>query len=143
MTDPQAPEATYRKPLPSPNDTSRPFWDGLQQGRLLIQLSKTTGNHVFYPREASPFGAGDELEWVEASGRGTVYAFTIARRPPAAPWADDVPYVYAIVELAEGPRLTTNIVECDPESVAIGMAVEASFDHVTPEVTLLKFKPVS
>ncbi len=142
MTAPQTPDPAYRKPLPSPSEATQPFWDGLREGRLRIQRSTKTGDYLFYPRATSPFGADDELEWVDASGRGTVYSFTVARRPAAAPWADDVPYVYAIVELEEGPHLTTNIVGCDPDSVHIGMAVEASFDAVTPDVTLLKFKPL-
>jgi len=133
----------YNKPLPEPNTTSLPFWEGAREHRLRIQRSKKTGRHVFYPRNVSPFGAGDELDWVDASGRGIVYAFTVARRPTAPQWAQDVPYVIAIVALEEGPHLTTNIVGCPPEEVTIGMPVVAVFEDVTPEVTLVKFGPAS
>ena len=132
---------TYAKPLPEPSAVTRPFWDGLREGRLRLQRSRTTGQWVFYPRAVSPFGAGDELDWQDASGRGTVYSFTIARRPTAPQWEGETPYVIAIVELAEGPRLITNIVGCDPESVRIGMPVTAEFTAVTDEVTLLHFRP--
>lgn len=136
------PAATpYLKPLPDPTPVSQPFWDAARRHQLLIQRSKKTGKHVFYPRAVSPHGPDDELEWVAASGLGTVYSYTVARRPTAPQWAGEGPYVIAIVELAEGPRLTTNIVGCDPDDVRVGMAVEAAWDDVTPEVTLLKFRP--
>lgn len=131
----------YAKPLPEPNAATRPFWDAAREHRLLIQRSKRTGKYVFYPRLVSPFGTDDVLEWTEVSGRGSVYSYTVARRPTGPQWADDGAYVIAIVELDEGPHLTANIVGCDPGSVRIGMPVEVSFDDVTPEVTLVQFRP--
>ncbi len=131
----------YSKPLPTPTPTSQPFWDAAKEHRLIIQRSRRTGRRVFYPRLVSPYGPDDELEWVEASGRGIVYSFTVARRPTAPQWGEECPYVIAIVELEEGGHLTTNIVECDPDTVRIGMPVTVVFDDVTPEVTLVKFKP--
>lgn len=141
MTDTAAHD--YRKPLPEPTPVSRPFWDAAREGRLLIQRSRRTGRAVFYPRAVSPFGPDDELEWFEASGRGTVYSYTVARRPTAPAWAEDGPYVIAIVELEEGAHMTSNIVECDPDRVRIGMPVEAVFEAVTPEFTLVKFRPAA
>ena len=99
MTEP----ATYNKPLPEPTPVSQPFWDAAREHRLLIQRSKRTGKFIYYPRAVSPFGDDDELEWTEVSGKGKVYAFTIARRPTGPQWAPECPYVIAIVELAEGP----------------------------------------
>jgi len=139
MTEPTP--AAYLKPLPEPTSATQPFWDAARQHRLLLQRSKRTGQFLYYPREVSPFGPEDELEWVEVSGRGTVYSFTIARRPTAPQWANDVPYVIAIVELEEGPHLTANVVGCDPGAVFIGQPVVASFENVTPEVTLVQFRP--
>jgi uncharacterized OB-fold protein len=77
---------------------------------------------------------------VQASGRGTVFTYTVARRPTHEAFADRVPYVIAVVELEEGPKLTTNIVGVDPEQVAIGMPVHATFDDVG-DVTLVLFQP--
>ncbi len=134
-------EAVYLKPLPEPTAVSQPFWDAAREHRLLLQRSKKTGKYVYYPREVSPFGPDDELEWAEASGRGTIYSFTVARRATGPQWEGDVPYVIAIIELEEGPRLTANVVGCDPDSVVIGMAVVASYADVTPEVTLVQFAP--
>ena len=80
---------------------------------------------------------------MRASGRGTVYSFTVTNQNQAPGFRDEVPYVLAIVELAEGPRIMTNIVGCAPADVRIGAAVEVVFDDVTPEVTLAKFRPVA
>ena len=133
--------AAYMKPLPEPSEVSQPFWDAAKQHRLVLQRSAKTGKYVYYPRSVSPFGADDVLSWTELSGRGTVYTYTIARRATAPQWAGEEPYVIAIVELDEGPHLTTNIVGCPPEDVRVGMPVEVSFTDVTPEVTLVHFKP--
>ena len=133
--------ASYTKPLPEPGTVSKPFWEGAREHRLMLQRSKKTGKYVFYPRVVSPFAVKDELEWVEASGRGTVYSYTVARRPTGPQWSEDGPYVIAIVELAEGARMTANIIDCDVESVRIGMQVVAAYVDVTPEVTLVQFRP--
>lgn len=135
--------AAYMKPLPEPTAVSLPFWDAAKEHRLVLQRSKKTGKYLYYPRAVSPWGPGDELEWGEVSGRGKVFSYTIAWRPTAPQWANDVPYVIAIVELDEGPRMTANIIGCAPEDVRIGMLVVASFEDVTPEVTLVQFRPES
>ncbi|MGH2632228.1 MAG: Zn-ribbon domain-containing OB-fold protein [Tepidiformaceae bacterium] len=131
----------YSKPLPEPNAVSQPLWDAAREHRLVLQRSKKTGRYVYYPRAVSPFGANDDLTWAPVSGRGTVYSYTVARRPTAPQWAEDGPYVIAIVRLEEGPHLTTNIVGCDPDAVRIGMQVVADFADVTAEVTLVHFRP--
>lgn len=148
MTEPTSPAeapvpAPYLKPLPDPNAVSRPYWDAAREHRLLIQRSKKTGKYVFYPRSVSPFAPDDELVWTEVSGVGTVYSYTVARRATAPQWSGDEPYVIAIVELAEGPHMTANILGCPPEAVKIGMPVRVSFEDVTPEVTLVQFRPRS
>ena len=137
-----APElAPYAKPLPDPTPTTQPFWDGLREHKIVLQRSKKSGTVIYYPRSVSPYGPKDVLEWVECSGRGTVYSFTVARRPTAPQWADDGAYAIAIVELEEGARLTANVVDCPADEVRIGMAVVAAFEDVTAEVTLLQFRP--
>ena len=82
------------------------------------------------------------MRWEKVSGRGKVYSYSIVRRAGIPGFEEDVPYVFAIVELDEGPRMATNIVGIEPEKVAIAMKVEAFFDDVTPEITLVKFKPI-
>lgn len=133
--------ATYSRPLPEPSEVTQPFWDGLRAHKLVLQHSKKGKRAVYYPRSVSPFGPKDELTWKECSGRGTVYSFTVARRPTAPQWADAGDYVIAIVEIDEGAHLTANIVNCEPGAVRIGMAVRAVYQDVTAEVTLLQFEP--
>ncbi|TMA99719.1 MAG: OB-fold domain-containing protein, partial [Deltaproteobacteria bacterium] len=80
-------------------------------------------------------------EWVRASGRGTVYSFTVTYQNQAAGFREELPYVLAIVELDEGVRMMTNVVGCAPDAVRIGMPVQVVFEDVTAEITLAKFRP--
>lgn len=97
------------------------FWQHLNAGKFMIQRSRSTGQHVFYPRMRAPQSGADDLEWVEASGAGEVHAVTIIPRKPERGGT----YNIALVELAEGPRMMTRIVGIDPEAVTIGMPVRA------------------
>lgn len=132
----------YEKPLPKPSPISRPFWEGTKAHQLRLQHCRDCGQHIFYPRSLCPFCLSENLEWVTASGRGKVYSYTVVRRAMHPAFREDVPYVFAIVELEEGPRLTTNIVGCPPEEVKVEMPVRATYEDVTPEITLLKFEPL-
>jgi uncharacterized OB-fold protein len=131
----------YTKPLPHPNEVSQPFWDAAKRHKLQIQRCNACGTRIFYPREACAECLSADLIWIPVSGKGTLYSYTIAQAPTHPAFADDVPYVIAIVELEEGPRITTNLVGCQPDQVTIGMPVVASFEDVTPEMTLVKFRP--
>jgi len=131
----------YHKPLPVPSDVSRPFWEGLRSREVRLQRCRTCARFVFYPRRLCPFCLSEDLEWARASGRGKVYSYTIVRRAMHPAFQADVPYVFAIVELEEGPRLATNVVNCRPEDVRVDMPVKASYHDITPEITLLTFEP--
>lgn len=128
------------RPLPHPTPLSKPFWDGAARGELWIQRCGECGTHVFYPRHLCTGCGSPELEWVRASGRGTVFTYTVARRATHPGFADRVPYVIAVVELDEGPKLTTNVVDVEPEAVSIGMPVQATYEDVD-DVTLVNFRP--
>ena len=130
------------KPRPTPTPVSEPFWTGLREHRVLLQYSPSTDAWVFYPRVLAPTSLADDLEWREVSGAGVVYSYTVTRRPTAEPWADAVPQVIAVVELAEGPRLTTELVNVDPRQVHIGLAVRPAFVDGEDGITLLNFEPV-
>jgi uncharacterized OB-fold protein len=132
---------TYVKPLPKPTETSRPFWDAAKQHRLQLQHCGGCQSFIYYPRDRCPHCLSDQLEWRPVSGKGKVYSYTTVRRASVRSFADK-PYVLAIVELDEGVRMTTNI-EAPPESIKIGMPVTVFFDDVTPERTLVKFRPAS
>lgn len=130
------------KPLPIPTPISQPFWDGLREHKVRIQYSPSTKQWVFYPRSLAPGTLADDLEWREIAGTGTVYAFTIGRRPTAPPWDDSLPQLLAIVEVDEGPRLTTELVNVAPEAIKIGMRVKPHFDDVPgADITLLRYEP--
>ncbi|TMB94062.1 MAG: Zn-ribbon domain-containing OB-fold protein [Chloroflexi bacterium] len=133
--------AEYQKPLPAPSEVSRPFWDGLTAGELRLQKCEECRRHIFYPRSLCPHCLSQRLGWVKASGRGTLYSYTVVRRAMNPAFQTDVPYVFAIVQLQEGPRVTTNVVNCTPEDVQVDMPVKAFYDNITPEMTLLKFEP--
>jgi hypothetical protein len=129
-------------PLPRPYQDTAEYWSAAHDHRFVIQRCKECGEHQFYPRGVCSHCLSSELEWNEASGKATVYSYSVNHRAPHPGFADNLPFVLAIVELAEGPRMMTNIVECDPESVTIGMDVTVTFDDVTDEITLPKFRPV-
>jgi len=133
--------ADYRKPLPVPSAVSAPFWDGLRKGQLRVQRCSGCGQHIFYPRSLCPKCLSQALQWVTVSGRGKLYSYTVVRRAFHPAFQEDVPYVYAIVELEEGPRVTSNVVNCPLEALRVDMPLRAVYDSVTPEVTLLKFEP--
>lgn len=135
--------AEYSKPLPRPlnPELTRPFWEAAKRHELVMPRCKTCDQLFFYPRSECPRCLGSDLEWVGVSGRGRLHSFTIINQPANAAFRDDVPYVYAVVQLIEGPRMISNLVECDVESISVDMPVEAVFDDVTPEWTLVKFKP--
>ena len=134
----------YTGPVPVPTPESRPFWEAARRHELCLQRCRSCGRHVFYPRAACPNCLGADLEWQRVSGRGTLNTFTVVYRGqkgfPLGP-----PYVIAVVELAEGPRLMTNLVgiEPDPAKIRIGMPVEVLFEDVTPEVSLPRFRPAA
>ena len=130
------------KPLPEPTPVTRPFWDGLREHKVKIQYSPSADRYIFYPRILAPGTLADDLEWREVSGAGTLYTFTVADRPTAPPWADALPQFLAIVELDEGPRLSTELVDADPDTLRVGMRVKAVFnDYPEQDITLLRFAP--
>ncbi|RZF64743.1 Zn-ribbon domain-containing OB-fold protein [Sphingomonas populi] len=135
-------QSPYNKPLPVPDSESTPFWDGMREGKLVLQRCASSGDYLFPPVTFCP-GSLERPEWVAASGKGTVFSWITVRHPvPRDIYAGDVPYVVAIVALDEGCRMTGNLVGCTPEAVRAGMPVEIVFNRVTPEITLPAFRPV-
>jgi len=134
--------ATYQKYLPRIDEESRGYWEALARHELYFQRCRDCGTKRLYPRAVCPVCLSSSTEWVRASGRGTVYTFTVTHQNQAPGYRDALPYVLAVVELAEGVRLMTNVVECAPDTVRVGMPVEIVFQDVTPEMTLPMFRPV-
>jgi uncharacterized OB-fold protein len=118
---------SMRFDLPTPDLETQPYWDAAKEGKLLIKRCSACGRAHFYPRPFCPHCWSDEVDWEEASGRATLYTFTIVRRNDLPPFPDRVPYVAAVVDLEEGPRMMTNVEGCDPDDVEIGMDLVVAF----------------
>jgi hypothetical protein len=127
------------KPLPVIDTDTAPFWQAARERKLLLQRCRACGAHVFYPRSICPHCHQLDLEWVEASGRGEIYSYTVARRPAGPAFAEEVPYVLVLVDLDEGPRMLSNLRVPDVESVRIGQRVHADFEAINDDVTLPVF----
>ena len=120
---------------------SRPYWEGLAQGELRIQRCNTCAKAVFYPRSICPHCHGNSLSWIVASGKGTIYSYTVAHQGFGS-FAEDVPFVVAIVELEEGPRMMSRIVDALRERIGVGAEVRMTFEHVGEDMTLPYFRLV-
>ena len=127
--------------LPAPDHETQPFWDAAREGRLLIKHCDACAKYHFYPRPFCPHCWNETVEWVEASGRATLYTWSVVHRNDLPPFGERVPYVAAVVDLAEGPRMMTNIVDCEFDALEIGMQLEALFDPISDEVTIVQFRP--
>lgn len=128
------------RPGPRPSPVSQPFWEAAGRRELLLQHCAACDRWVFYPRRRCPYCWADELGWRRASGAGTVASFTAIHRPGHPAFAHDVPYVVALIDLAEGPRMLSNVVGCPFEEVEVGMPVEVVWDE-SGEATLPHFRP--
>ena len=133
----------YSKPLPRPisPEFTRPFWEAARRHELVMPRCQTCDHLFFYPRSECPHCLSSRLEWVRVSGRGRLHTYTIVYQPANTAFRDDTPYIYAVVQLDEGPRMVSNVVQCDLDAVKVDMPLEAIFDDVTPDCTLVKFKP--
>jgi hypothetical protein len=121
-------------------DFHRPFWKGLQEHRLLLQKCEH-GHLRFIPTEICDRCSSQSWTWQPVSGRGKVYTYTVVHRAPTPAYQFDAPYVVAHVELDEGPRMISNLIDCNPAEVGIGMPVQVVFEDVSDHWTLYKFAP--
>ena len=138
MTEQRGPA---QKPVPLPDEQSQPFFDGAARGVLMIRGCQACGARLAPTIETCTECLGDDLAWVQASGRGTLFTFAIMHRLYHPAFADDIPYNLAMVELEEGPRLQSNIVGVANHELTVGMALEVTFDQVAKGVSLPRFRP--
>jgi uncharacterized protein len=131
-------------PLPVPglddDPMTRPFWDAVEQGRLLLERCSGCQAVIWYPRGFCPRCGSTATDWIEASGRGTVYSYTVVRRSFGA-FAPLTPYVVAYIELAEGPRILSNVVGLEPDGVTIGLPVELAVEKPDRSPAVYRFRP--
>jgi hypothetical protein len=127
--------------IPGMTGLTEPYWTAAREGRLVVQECNGCGQLRHPPLPSCPRCHGTGQGWREVSGEGTVYSATVVRHPTHVALADKVPYVIALVELAEGPRLVSGVTGCPPEDVTAGLPVRAVFRKVTEDVTLPYFEP--
>ena len=136
--------ADYAKPLPRPNEETQPFWDGLKKHELTLPHCKKCDTYHLYPRPFCPFCFSWDIDWRKTSGKGKLYTYAIQHRAQHPAFKEEAPYITAIVQLDEGPRMMTNLVdvEPDPAKIRCDSPVEIVYDDVTENITLPKFRLV-
>jgi uncharacterized OB-fold protein len=130
----------YGKPLPSLQDLSGEFYDWCKRGELRFQRCGECGAWRHVPREMCPRCGSWQWEWTRSSGRGTVFTWTVVNVALHPAFAGDVPLAPAVIEMEEGVRLLSQVVDCPPEQLEVGLPVEVVLDEVTPEVSLPRFR---
>ena len=126
-------ERTYSDP--DINMETAVYWESAKNGKLLVKTCKACGKLHYYPRTICPHCLSSDTDWVEASGRGSIYTYSVMRRT-------EIPYVIAYVTLEEGVTMLSNIVECDVDDVTVGQAVEVVFRVTEGGLALPVFRPV-
>jgi uncharacterized OB-fold protein len=139
-------ETAIKKPLPQIAAEAKPFWDAAAQQKLVMQRCQDCHAWVWTPRPACFECGSSRVEWTPLSGRGEIYSFTVIRqvvgRAASKAFEPDVPYVVAWVDLEEGPRMISNVIDCPVEEVELGLKVSVAFEQQSPEIWLPKFKPI-
>ena len=129
------------KPVPTTSEVAKPYWDAAQRDELYIQRCRSCGTAIFYPRYWCPNCLSLDLAWEQASGNGEVLSFSIVYQAPFESYAPDAPYPLAIIKLAEGPQMMTNVVNCKPEDVRVGMPVKGTFETRSGGFKVPQFEP--
>jgi hypothetical protein len=133
--------AMARPVIPVANPDTKPFWEGCARGELLLQRCTGCGAYRHPPAPICPHCLSAAHNWIRASGRGTVYTFVVVRETRARGWDQMVPYVPAVIELEEGPRILSDMTNVAPEEVAIGQPVEVTFAELDGTTKLPLFQP--
>ena len=128
-------------PIPTPDEASAPYFEAAAQGRLMLMRCRACGTYRYPSRDRCDACWSTDTEWVPASGRATLHSWVIFHQVYHPAFADKVPYNVAVVELEEGPRITTNIVGCEHDALRAGMPLEVVFETVADGVALPKFRP--
>ncbi len=130
-----------KHPRPGIDWETRAYWEGCGRHELILQRCRSCGTLQHRPRALCVSCLSDEIENFPASGRGTVYSFTVTHQNQAPGFREALPYVLAYVELEEGVRLLTNIVGCSPEDVRIGLPVEVEYAQLEGDIAVPRFHP--
>jgi uncharacterized OB-fold protein len=123
---------TARHDVPDADPFTRPYWEAAAGGRLLIRRCAGCARAHHYPREFCPHCWGEDVTWEEASGRATLYTWSTVHRNDLPPFRDRTPYLAAVVDLAEGPRMMTELVDCAPGDLSAGMPLRVTYRDGKP-----------
>lgn len=129
------------KHFPRPTSETEEYWAGCRQHELRIQLCNDCRQHQFYPRIICSHCSSRDVKWVTASGDAELVSYSICHHPVSAAYKEDLPYVIALVQLAEGPTMMSRVVQCPLDEIAVGMALSVEFDDWSEEVSLPVFRP--
>lgn len=132
---------TPRYDLPIPDDYTATWWDAASDGRLLVVRCRACGEAHYYPRPFCPRCGADDVSWEEASGRATLYTWSVVHQNDLPPFRDKVPYVAAVVDLDEGPRMSTNVVGAEPMDLRVGMRLVVTFEELADGFHIPVFRP--
>ena len=127
--------------LPTPDDTTRPWWDAAGEGKLLLVRCSDCGRAHYYPRPFCPRCGSESVSWEEASGDATLYTWSVVFQNDLPPFGEKVPYVAAVVDLREGPRMMTNVVGCEFDDLRVGMALRVQFEDIGEGFNIPVFSP--
>lgn len=136
---------TPDRPLPQPmTPEAKPYWDGLKEHTLMLPKCEDCGKPFFYPRALCPNCHSRRITWIQASGRGKLYSFEISHQSFNRAFKIKPPFILAMIELEEGPRMMSNLIniEPDPKVVKCDMPVEIVFEKLTDDITIPLFQPV-
>lgn len=134
-------EFEYSKPVPVPDEASQPFFDGTLRGELMLQRCEACGTWMWPVRARCIACLDAELSWAPAAGTGTLYSYTMVHQVFHPGFAGEIPYNVAMVDLAEGVRIITNVVGVPDGELQIGAALVVTFDRISDQVALPKFRP--
>lgn len=132
---------TYHKPIPVPDETSLPFFQGARAHRLMIQRCAACGAAHWPVKTRCAVCLSTQIAWMQASGRATLYTFSLVHQVVHPGFASEVPYILAEVDLQEGLRVISTIVDCPQAELCIGMPLDVTFLDITDEVSLPAFRP--
>jgi uncharacterized protein len=130
-----------RYDLPVPDDYTRAWWDAAAEGRLLVVRCGSCGKAHYYPRPFCPRCGAQDVAWEQASGNAVLYTWSVVHSNDLPPFRDKLPYVAAVVDLAEGPRMMTNVVGCNPEALRVGMELRVQFEELAEGLHIPVFRP--
>jgi uncharacterized protein len=133
---------TYSKPLPLLDGTSGEFYQYCKNHELRFQRCTKCGKWRHVPRDMCAECGSWDWEWAKSSGRGKLFTWTVVTLPMHPAFTEEVPYAVCLIDMAEGPRIVSRIVDVAPQDLRMGLPVEVIFDAVTPEVTLPRFRRI-